>query len=64
MKQLTEDVKLAFEAHGIKDPALVISFTSEVTGGWDTVNWVSTTSRLDSIKLLEELALKMKSQLN
>ena len=64
MKKLTKDVRKAFEKHGIDDPALIISFTSENTGGYDQVHWVSTISRNDSIKMLVHLANKIKAQLN
>jgi len=65
LKDLTpihDDVKMAFEANGIELPAFVVVFTCKETD-YDTVHWVSNTSRNDSIKLLEELTERMKAEL-
>jgi hypothetical protein len=66
MKDLTplhDVVKMCFEEFGISAPAFVIAFTEKETG-YKQVFWVSNTSRMDSIKLLEGLLEKMKSELN
>jgi len=59
---LHKDIKLAFEANKIDLPAFVVVFTCKETD-YDTVHWVSNTSRNDSIKLLEELTERMKAEL-
>lgn len=66
MKDLTplhKKIAKAFEEEGIKDPAFVISFT-EASTQWQQVFWVSNNSRMDSLKLLDFLAEKMRKQLN
>ncbi len=65
MKDLTPlhgAVNMCFEEFGIEEPAFVISFTEPSTK-YQQVFWVSNTSREDSLKILEGLVEKMKSQL-
>ena len=47
---------------GIKNPAVIVAFTTSKDRSM--VNWVSNTTRNDSIKILDSLSDRMKSQLN
>ena len=63
LTQLNQDVIAALEKNGIKDPAVVVSFT-EATQKYKQVFWVSNVSRQNAITLLKALLLKMISNLN
>lgn len=63
LTQLNEAVEMVFEHFGIDKAAFVIAFT-EKSMNYKKVYWVSNTSRMGSIRLLEDLAEKMRSQLN